>query len=93
MKHLRIIFIVLLVLIQYPLWLGQASWFRVWDLHRKINLQESQNQQLRARNQALDAEVEDLKKGLAAIEEYARRELDMIKHDEVFIQYESQAKK
>jgi len=36
----------------------------------------------------LEAEVQDLKKGLVAIEERARNELGMIKQDEIFFQVE-----
>ena len=45
-----------------------------------------ENQQLRERNQALEAEVQDLKQGLGAIEERAREELGMIKEGETFYQ-------
>ena len=38
------------------------------------------------RNASLDAEVRDLKQGLEAIEERARSELGMIRHDEIFFQ-------
>ena len=43
--------------------------------------------QLRSRNQALSAEVADLKSGLEAIEERARAELGMIDEDETFYQF------
>ena len=48
--------------------------------------QRATNAQLKARNDALDAEVRDLKQGFEAIEERARMELGMIKRDEVFYQ-------
>ena len=44
------------------------------------------NARLKARNDALDAEVRDLKEGSDALEERARLELGMIKRDEVFYQ-------
>jgi len=76
----------LIVLIQYPLWLGKGSWLRVWEVDQQIRAQRDSNRQLQARNLALDAEVRDLKVGLEAIEERARSELGMIRQDEIFFQ-------
>jgi cell division protein FtsB len=72
--------------LQYGLWLGKGSWMRVWEIDRQIAAQRQTNEQLGARNAALDAEVRDLKEGLGAIEERARNELGMVRHDEVFFQ-------
>jgi len=76
----------LLVALQYPLWVGKGSWMRVWELDRQLAAQHEVNVRLKARNDALDAEVRDLKQGLDAIEERARLDLGMIKNDEVFYQ-------
>lgn len=84
MRLLALALMALLVLIQYPLWLGKGSWMRVWEVDRQILAQHKANAQLKARNAALDAEVRDLKQGLDAIEERARSELGMIREDEVF---------
>ena len=86
MKALTLILVLLIALLQYPLWLGKGSWLRVWDLSRQLSDQQDKNQVLQARNEQLDAEVRDLKSGRAAIEERARSELGMIKDDEVFYQ-------
>ena len=75
---------VLILLLQYPLWLGKGGWLRVWDLDRQVRGQKDQNARLQRRNGALDAEVRDLKQGLEAVEERARYELGMVKQDEVF---------
>jgi cell division protein FtsB len=72
--------------LQYGLWLGKGSWMRVWEIDRQIVAQRQTNEQLMARNTALDAEVRDLKEGLGAIEERARSELGMVRHDEIFFQ-------
>ena len=77
---------VLILLLQYPLWLGKGGWMRVWDLDRLVQNQKEQNQGLQQRNAALDAEVRDLKQGFEAIEERARYELGMVRQDEVFFQ-------
>jgi cell division protein FtsB len=86
LKVLTLIFVILIALLQYPLWLGKGSWLRVWDLNRQITAQQDENNALKARNETLNAEVLDLKSGRAAIEERARSELGMIKQDEVFYQ-------
>ena len=86
MKYLSYILLGLIVLIQYPQWIGKGGWLRVWDMSRQVEAQKDANRQLAARNNGLDAEVKDLKQGLEAVEERARVELGMIKHNEVFYQ-------
>lgn len=76
----------LILLVQFPLWLGKGGWLRVWEVDRQLDAQRARSAQLQVRNQALDAEVRDLKQGLDALEERARYELGMIKSDEVFFQ-------
>lgn len=86
MKALTLIFVILIALLQYPLWLGKGSWLRVWNVNQQISTQKEKNKVLKQRNETLNAEVRDLKQGNAAIEERARSELGMIKEDEVFYQ-------
>lgn len=86
MRLLTVTLAVLIALIQYPLWFGKGSWFRVWEIDQQIRAQKEVNGKLQARNAALDAEVRDLKQGYEAIEERARAELGMVKQDEVFFQ-------
>lgn len=92
MKFLAAALAALVLLLQYPLWLGKGGWMRVWDLDRQVQAQKDVNAKLQARNGALDAEVRDLKQGTDAIEERARYELGMIKQDEVFFQIVPAAK-
>ena len=86
MRWLIWLLVVLLVLLQYKLWVGDGSFAEVWDLYQQVETQRDENQQLRERNQALEAEVQDLKQGLGAIEERAREELGMVKEGETFYQ-------
>jgi cell division protein FtsB len=86
MRWLSIALVALLLLLQYPLWLGKGGWLRVWDVDRQLQQQKESNKLLEVRNAGLDAEVRDLKQGYDAIEERARFELGMIKQDEVFVQ-------
>ena len=89
MRILSIVFAALIVLLQYPLWLGKGGWLRVWEIDRQVKAQKEGNARLRVRNDALDAEVRDLKQGYDAIEERARSELGMIKQDEMFFQVQT----
>lgn len=84
MRILSLVLAALIVLLQYPLWLGKGGWLRVWEIDRQVNAQKDGNAKLRVRNDALDAEVRDLKQGYDAIEERARYELGMIRQDEIF---------
>ena len=86
MKWLTFALAGLLLVVQYPLWLGKGGWLRVWDVDRQISAQRDINVRLKTRNGALDAEVRDLKQGVEAIEERARSELGMIRQDEIFFQ-------
>jgi cell division protein FtsB len=86
MKPLSLILAGLLLALQYPLWIGKGSWLKVWELDRQVGAQRDINTRLKARNDALDAEVRDLKQGMEALEERARLELGMIRRDEVFYQ-------
>jgi cell division protein FtsB len=86
MRFLAVTLVLLIALIQNPLWFGKGGWLRVWELDRQVEAQRQTNTQLEVRNAALDAEVLDLKQGYDAIEERARAELGMVKQDEVFFQ-------
>lgn len=86
MKILIAALLIILALLQYKLWFGNGSLTEVWRLRQAIQIQEKENTSLRERNQALSAEVKDLKQGLDAVEERARSELGMIKKNEVFYQ-------
>jgi cell division protein FtsB len=86
MRWLVWLLVVLFVLLQYKLWVGDGSLAEVWDLYQQVEMQKQENQRLHERNQALDAEVQDLKQGLDSIEERAREELGMIKDSETFYQ-------
>ena len=86
MKVLAAILAALVLALQYPLWFGKGGWMRVRELERNLAQQHEGNARLKARNDALDAEVRDLKEGNEAIEERARLELGMVKRDETFYQ-------
>lgn len=87
MKVLLTVLIVLLIALQYRLWFGGGSIQEVWRLNQESRAAKAEMLRLRGRNQALEAEVADLKSGLDAIEERARSELGMIDSDEDFYQF------
>ncbi|NBC49941.1 MAG: cell division protein FtsB [Gammaproteobacteria bacterium] len=86
MRWLVVILVVLLGFLQFRLWVGEGSLAELHDLRTRIAETEDELAHLQARNNALAAEVEDLKTGLDAIEERARSQLGMIQSGEVFLQ-------
>lgn len=86
MRWPLLILFVLVVVLQYPLWLGKGGWLRVWEVDRQVQAQRDENLRLEQRNASLDAEVRDLKSGNDAIEERARFELGLTRQGEIFVQ-------
>lgn len=80
------VLLALLLVLQYQLWLAPDGMREVWRLRQALAVQRAENRELEARNDALAAEVADLKEGLAAIEERARTELGMVRAGETFHQ-------
>jgi cell division protein FtsB len=87
MRLVTVILILLLGLIQYPLWMGHGGWLRVQELERQLAEQNQKNADLKQRNDRLAGEVQDLEQGTDASEERARYELGMIKDSEIFVQF------
>lgn len=79
--------LVLLILLQLRLWVGEGSIKEVTALKKSISQQQASVAALRERNQRLEAEVNDLKNQLGALEERARTDLGMIKQNETFYQF------
>lgn len=86
LRWLAVVFVVLIAALQYPLWFGKGGWLAAGALDRQVAAQRAANEKLKLRNDTLEADVRDLKTGSEAIEERARAELGMIKHDEVLFQ-------
>lgn len=91
MRILAISLALLILALQYPMWLGRGGWLRVRELDRQVSAERQVNADRKARNTALDADVRDLKQGFEAVEERARSELGMIRRDEVFFQLPGKA--
>lgn len=86
MKNLFLGLLLLLLVLQLTLWLGDGGLLDLWDQYQNVEVQRDDNERLQERNAALNAEVLDLKQGLDAVEEHAREDLGMVKEGEVFYQ-------
>jgi cell division protein FtsB len=86
MRILLAILLILLAALQYKLWFGEGGYRDVQRLEQRVEEQARENESLAQRNRELEAEVEDLRQGLEAVEERARSELGMIKENEEFYQ-------
>ncbi|MEM7207137.1 MAG: cell division protein FtsB [Pseudomonadota bacterium] len=84
MKVLLVLLIALLLALQYKLWIDDGGLQEVWRLTQQVEAHEQEIATLRERNNALAAEVIDLKSGLGAVEERARTDLGMIRSGETF---------
>lgn len=83
-RALLIVLLILLVLVQYRLWIGDNSLAERERLHQEIAQQQLEIERLQARNEVVAREVEALKDGLEEIEARAREELGLIKEGETF---------
>ena len=86
MRVLFAILLFVLVALQVKLWFGEGGYRDVQRLAERVEQQAAENEVLAQRNRELQAEVEDLRQGLEAIEERARSELGLIKQHEEFYQ-------
>jgi cell division protein FtsB len=84
MRFLILVLVAVLAMLQARLWISNGGLREVWRLEAEVERRTGDNSLLAARNSALEAEVLDLKQGLAAAEERARTELGMIQSGETF---------
>lgn len=86
MKIFLLVITVLIGLLQYRLWYGNGGIKEIKAYQQELVEVNKQVIEKKERNDALYAEVEDLRKGKEAIEERARYELGMMKEGETFFQ-------
>jgi len=84
MKTLWAILVVLILLLQVRLWVGEGSFAQVWSLEEAVAEQREANSKLSVRNERLYAEVRNLRGEQGAVEERARMNLGLIRDDETF---------
>jgi cell division protein FtsB len=85
MRFVPFVIAALLVLVQFELWFGRGGVPHVVSLRSELAAQQTTNDEARARNARMAAEVADLKEGLEMVEEKARRDLGMVKPNEVLV--------
>lgn len=90
MRWFLLTLVALVLVLQYPLWLGKGGWLRAWEVGEQLQTQRGVNRGLEQRNAALAAEVEDLRSGNEAIEERARFDLGLTRKQEIFVQVPAQ---
>jgi cell division protein FtsB len=86
MRWIIVVLAVAALAMQGQLWFSEDGYRKTRDLRQAVALQRLQNDGLKARNEALEAEVVNLKQGRAAAEERARTDLGMIGKTETFYQ-------
>jgi cell division protein FtsB len=86
LRLVALLLLTLLLALGVKLWAGDWGLREIARLRAQIEEQKVENAKLRQRNDALAADVEDLRNGKAAVEERARTELGLIKPDEIFYQ-------
>ena len=86
MRILLIFLLLVFFALQYRLWVGEGSYAEVVHLQNEIAVKKQDLKRMQQENMQLRAEIEDLKSGLAAIEERARNDLGMVKEGEVYFQ-------
>src|SRR5712692_5251641 len=86
MKWLAATLLVVVVLLQYRIWLSEDGVRELRRLETAVATQRTENDQLGEGNRQLAAEVRDLKNGMQALEERARSDLGMIASNETFYQ-------
>ncbi|MEK8025258.1 MAG: hypothetical protein RLY78_3991 [Pseudomonadota bacterium] len=87
LRPLTLALLALLGVLQWQLWFGDNGKHQLQKLQAQLEHQRADNEGLRLGNVALEAELDDLKRGLEMVEERARAELGLIRPDEIFVQY------
>lgn len=86
MNFLSIVFAILIVSLQYPLWFGRGGWVNVYEMQKEIDAQQKINKIMQSENDTLRLTVNDLKNGTGVIEAKARFDHGLIKKNEIFFQ-------
>lgn len=86
MRWLLAVLVLILVILQYRLWIAEGSMAEKRRLEQQVVEQTEVNRQLSQRNAVLEREVLELQTGNEAVEERAREQLGLIREGEVFYQ-------
>jgi cell division protein FtsB len=85
--------VILFVVLQYKLWVGEGSLAEVATLERDIEAQQQAIEEMKRRNMAMQAEIDSFKNDQEAVEARARSDLGMIREGEVYFQIPDKGKK
>ncbi|AEP36806.1 septum formation initiator [Taylorella asinigenitalis 14/45] len=85
MRRLILLLIFACIAIQYPLYMGEKGYKKVEELKTQLQEEKDKTAAMTARNNAMQAEIEDLSSGTEALEDIARQEMNMISEDEVYV--------
>lgn len=77
---------IMLIFLQYKLWLGNGSVLQWIHLEKKLLAQINENYKIEQKNAVITTEINDLKHDAQTIEELARYELGMVKNNETYYQ-------
>ena len=86
LRNLALILLVLLFGLQIGLWFSSTGMRHLSSLDQAVEAQSIENTEQKLKNEQLEAEVQNLRDGLEAVEERARSELGLIGEGEVFYQ-------
>lgn len=84
MRWLLVVLVLMLIGLQYRLWIGEGSLAQMAEIRQQLETQRHNNQEMAERNRILAQEVAGLKSGLEAVEERARKDLGMVARGETF---------
>ena len=87
MRWLLGVLLLILVFLQYRLWIAEGSLAEQKRLERQVVEQTAVNQQLRERNAVLEREVLELQSGNEGVEQRAREELGLVREGETFYHF------
>ena len=85
MRYIVYGLLILLVAIQYPLWIGKGGWLYVYQLDKEVKALQETKKELETRNEKIAGDVQDLKQGSRGVEERARMEHGMVKDNEILV--------
>lgn len=85
MRLILVLLVLACIAIQYPLRMGEFGYKRVDELNQQLQAQRETNKAMMARNNAMQAEIDDLQTGTQALEDYAREEMSMVESNEVLV--------
>ncbi len=84
LSPLNLVLLLIIASLQYRLWHNEGEFAKFEKRQQYLSQLEQDNRKVKQQNQALYAQILDLREGLDAIEEKARQELGMIKKGETF---------